>query len=371
MQPPRPISWPARPRRWRSAVATVVAQVVTTMTEINTSSKKINDIIGVIDGIAFQTNILALNAAVEAARAGEQGRGFAVVAGEVRCWRSARPSAAKEIKGLIGASVERVEVGARLVQNAGATMGEIVASVQRVTDIIGEIATGTADQSQRLGQVNGTINQLDQMTQQNAALVERGGRCGVQPGSAGEGAADLGFDLQARLRTRLTAARADPDKEPAGTSPAGSSYNRRLSSTYRTLLLNFLLDNWVLLLAALTSGGLLLWPTLARSAAGAGVTTAEAVRLVNREKAVLIDVCEPEEFAAGHVAGARNIPLAALEGHKSLPSNKTLPLVLLCSTGARASRAAAMLRKLGYEKAQPLTGGLAAWREANLPVERA
>jgi len=135
--------------------------------------------------------------------------------------------------------------------------------------------------------------------------------------------------------------------------------------------LNFLLDNWILVLAALTSGGLLLWPTLASSAQGAAVNTVEAVRLLNREKAVLIDVCEPAEYAACHVAGARNIPLASLEGHKSLPSNKSLPLVVVCQSGARASRAAAQLRKLGYEKAQPLAGGLNAWREANLPVKKA
>lgn len=134
--------------------------------------------------------------------------------------------------------------------------------------------------------------------------------------------------------------------------------------------MKFLLDNWILVLAALTSGSLLLWPTLARSSQGKALTTAEAVRLVNREKGVLIDVCEPAEFAAGHVAGARNIPLASLEGHKSLPSNKALPLVLLCQSGARAARAAGMLRKLGYENAQPLAGGLNAWREANLPVEK-
>jgi len=134
--------------------------------------------------------------------------------------------------------------------------------------------------------------------------------------------------------------------------------------------LNFLLDNWILVLAALTSGGLLLWPTLANGAQGGAVNTAEAVRLMNREKAVLIDVCEPAEFAAGHVAGARNVPLASLEGHKSLPSNKSLPLVVVCQSGARAARAAAQLRKLGYEKAQPLAGGLNAWREANLPVEK-
>ncbi len=135
--------------------------------------------------------------------------------------------------------------------------------------------------------------------------------------------------------------------------------------------MNFLLDNWYLVLAAAVSGGLLLWPTLAKSGGGSAVSTAEAVRLINREKAVLIDVCEPAEFAAAHVAGARNIPLAALEaGHKQLPTNKALPLVVVCQTGARAARAAGMLRKLGYEKAQPLAGGVNAWREANLPIEK-
>jgi methyl-accepting chemotaxis protein len=150
----------------------VVAQVVSTMDEINTSSKKIADIIGVIDGIAFQTNILALNAAVEAARAGEQGRGFAVVAGEVRSLAQRSASAAREIKTLIGTSVEKVETGARLVQDAGSTMNEIVASVQRVTDIIGEISAAATEQSSGINHVNGAVVQLDQMTQQNAALVE-------------------------------------------------------------------------------------------------------------------------------------------------------------------------------------------------------
>nr|WP_305800526.1 methyl-accepting chemotaxis protein [Shinella sp. XGS7] len=150
----------------------VVGQVVSTMDEINTSSKKINDIIGVIDGIAFQTNILALNAAVEAARAGEQGRGFAVVASEVRSLAQRSAEAAKEIKTLIGASVDKVETGSRLVQEAGASMDEIVASVQRVSDIIGEISAASAEQSDGIGQVNGAVVQLDQMTQQNAALVE-------------------------------------------------------------------------------------------------------------------------------------------------------------------------------------------------------
>ncbi|RQO63618.1 hypothetical protein DBR47_00905 [Paucibacter sp. KBW04] len=151
----------------------VVNQVVRTMDEINNSSKKINDIIGVIDGIAFQTNILALNAAVEAARAGEQGRGFAVVASEVRSLAQRSAEAAKEIKGLIGASVDRVEVGSKLVEAAGASMTDIVASVQRVTDIIGEITAAASEQSDGIGQVNGAVVHLDQMTQQNAALVEQ------------------------------------------------------------------------------------------------------------------------------------------------------------------------------------------------------
>jgi len=152
---------------------TVVGQVVATMDDINHSSKKIADIIGVIDGIAFQTNILALNAAVEAARAGEQGRGFAVVAGEVRSLAQRSAEAAKEIKSLIGASVERVESGSRLVKDAGSTMAEIVSSVQRVGDIIGEISAASSEQSQGIGEVNQSIGQLDQMTQQNAALVEQ------------------------------------------------------------------------------------------------------------------------------------------------------------------------------------------------------
>ena len=134
--------------------------------------------------------------------------------------------------------------------------------------------------------------------------------------------------------------------------------------------MNFLLENWILLLAASVSGGLLLRPMLLRGSQGAALPTAEVVRMMTREKAVLIDVCEAEEFAAAHVAGSRNVPLAALEGHKSLPSNKTLPLIVVCKSGARASRAAASLRKLGYENAHSLDGGLNAWREAGLPVEK-
>ncbi|MCO4855149.1 methyl-accepting chemotaxis protein [Herbaspirillum sp. WGmk3] len=151
----------------------VVSQVVDTMQAINESSRKIVDIISVIDGIAFQTNILALNAAVEAARAGEQGRGFAVVASEVRSLAQRSAAAAKEIKSLIDASVEKVEAGSQLVEQAGATMGEVVTSVQRVTDIVGEIAEASREQSTGIEQVNRAITQMDEVTQQNAALVEQ------------------------------------------------------------------------------------------------------------------------------------------------------------------------------------------------------
>ena len=150
----------------------VVSQVVQTMDAINTSSKKIVDIIGVIDGIAFQTNILALNAAVEAARAGEQGRGFAVVAAEVRSLAQRSAAAAKEIKTLIGDSVDRVEEGSRQVAEAGQTMDEIVGSVKRVTDIMAEIEAASREQTQGIEQINQAITQMDQVTQQNAALVE-------------------------------------------------------------------------------------------------------------------------------------------------------------------------------------------------------
>ena len=151
----------------------VVAQVVQTMGSINESARKIADIIGVIDGIAFQTNILALNAAVEAARAGEQGRGFAVVASEVRNLAQRSASAAKEIKSLIGDSVEKVDAGARLVDQAGATMDEVVASVKRVSDIISEITAASQEQTAGIDQINQAIMQMDDVTQQNAALVEQ------------------------------------------------------------------------------------------------------------------------------------------------------------------------------------------------------
>ncbi len=150
----------------------VVGDVVDTMASIKDSSRKIADIIGVIDGIAFQTNILALNAAVEAARAGEQGRGFAVVASEVRSLAQRSASAAKEIKALIEDSVDKVEAGGKLVDEAGHTMDEIVSSVKRVTDIMGEIAAASAEQSSGIEQVNQAITQMDEVTQQNAALVE-------------------------------------------------------------------------------------------------------------------------------------------------------------------------------------------------------
>ena len=151
----------------------VIASVVQTMEAINDSSKKIVEIISVIDGIAFQTNILALNAAVEAARAGEQGRGFAVVASEVRNLAQRSASAAKEIKALIDDSVGKVAAGTRLVGQAGSTMAEVVASIQRVTAIMAEISNASSEQTSGIEQINMSITQMDQVTQQNAALVEQ------------------------------------------------------------------------------------------------------------------------------------------------------------------------------------------------------
>ena len=150
----------------------VVGQVVSTMQEISASSRRIGDIIGVIDGIAFQTNILALNAAVEAARAGEQGRGFAVVAGEVRLLAQRSAQAAREIKALIGSSVDRVQAGTELVERAGRTMGDIVAQVERVSGLMQQISGASDEQTRGIGEVNSAVSQLDDVTQQNAALVE-------------------------------------------------------------------------------------------------------------------------------------------------------------------------------------------------------
>ena len=134
--------------------------------------------------------------------------------------------------------------------------------------------------------------------------------------------------------------------------------------------LDFFVENWVLILAAFVSGGLLVWPMVSGGAGGAAVSPNDAVRLINHDKAVLIDVREPAEFATGHAAGARNVPLAGLESSKSLPSNKALPIVVVCATGARSSRAVAQLRKAGYAQVRSLAGGTAAWRDANLPIEK-
>ena len=134
--------------------------------------------------------------------------------------------------------------------------------------------------------------------------------------------------------------------------------------------MSFIVENWILILVAFVSGAMLVWPMVKGGGAGSRVPTSEAVRLINREKGVLIDVGEPNEFAGGHATGARNVPFGQLEGSKELPSNKALPVVLLCPSGARAGRAAALLRKAGYEKAVAVAGGTAAWREAQLPIDK-
>ena len=135
--------------------------------------------------------------------------------------------------------------------------------------------------------------------------------------------------------------------------------------------MNFFVENWYLFAAALVSGGLLIWPILTQgTTAGVKVSAADAVQLINRERAVLIDISEPAQYAAGHVAGSRSVPLASLEASRDLPKNKSLPLVVVCPTGSRAPRAVAVLKKLGFENARALAGGLDAWRAANLPVEK-
>ena len=203
----------------------VVAQVVGTMGSINESAKKIADIIGVIDGIAFQTNILALNAAVEAARAGEQGRGFAVVATEVRNLAQRSAAAAKEIKGLIEDSVDKVNTGSVLVDQAGATMEEIVASIRRVTDIMGDIANASHEQSAGIEQVNQAISQMDQVTQQNAALVEE---AAAAASSLQDRAVEL-VDVVAVFRLRGEAKGKSLTVAGGLPAPAAASASRRLA----------------------------------------------------------------------------------------------------------------------------------------------
>ena len=224
----------------------VVAQVVDTMASINDSSKKIVDIIAVIDGIAFQTNILALNAAVEAARAGEQGRGFAVVASEVRTLAQRSAAAAKEIKLLIDDSVEKVDAGAKLVNRAGATMDEIVDSVRRVTDIMGEITSASLEQTEGIEQINMAISQMDQVTQQNASLVEEAAAAAEslqdQAGKLAELVSVFKLDAQARsvaapavparTATRLAAPAPGPVRPAARPAPRAAAVREEEWETF-------------------------------------------------------------------------------------------------------------------------------------------
>lgn len=207
----------------------MVSQVVNTMELINGSSKKIADIISVIDGISFQTNILALNAAVEAARAGEQGRGFAVVASEVRNLAQRSAAAAKEIKGLILHSVDNVEIGSRLVDQAGATMGDIVESVKRVADIIGEITIASAEQSDGIEQINQAINQMNDATQRNAAVVEQANAAAESMREQANALTDLVkvFELS-DMDASAVAHGASQERLPALRSRAGREEGRKL-----------------------------------------------------------------------------------------------------------------------------------------------
>jgi methyl-accepting chemotaxis protein len=206
----------------------VVAQVVNTMGSINESAHRIADIITVIDGIAFQTNILALNAAVEAARAGEQGRGFAVVAGEVRNLAQRSAAAAKEIKDLIGDSVEKVEAGSRLVDQAGSTMDEVVGSVKRVSDIISEIAAASDEQRAGIEQVNGAITQMDQVTQQNAALVEEAAAAAESMQEQAHALAQLVATFQTGQERPAAAAPSRTPVPPRAASPAPARLTERV-----------------------------------------------------------------------------------------------------------------------------------------------
>ncbi len=227
----------------------VVSEVVTTMASINESSKKIVDIIGVIDGIAFQTNILALNAAVEAARAGEQGRGFAVVAAEVRNLAQRSAAAAKEIKTLINDSVEKVDAGGKLVDQAGVTMADIVQSITRVTDIMSEIASASMEQTMGIEQINSAISQMDEVTQQNAALVEE---AAAAAGSLQEQAATLA-EVVSIFKVGHDAVAKPAPRPPMRKSPAGKPVARpagnaaavsHAPATRRPALANGAAEDW-------------------------------------------------------------------------------------------------------------------------------